>query len=144
MKMVWEPWPVWLSRNDSIHEVHIQIFTDCHFFFLFLFRAAPAAHGSFQARGGIGAAATGLPHSHSNARSKSATYTTTHSNAGSLTHWSSPGIEPASSWILVRFITSWAAMRTSDTVILIGFPLSWMTNNISNNYCNYCYYKYYY
>ena len=31
-----------------------------------LFRAAPAAHGSSQARGPIAAAATGLRHSHSN------------------------------------------------------------------------------
>ena len=34
----------------------------------------------------------------------SATYTTAHSNAESLTHWVGPGIEPAPSWILVRFI----------------------------------------
>ena len=34
----------------------------------------------------------------------SATNTTTHGNAGSLTHRASPGIEPASSWILARFI----------------------------------------
>ena len=40
-----------------------------YFFFLFL-RAAPAAHGSSQARGLIGATAAGLHHSHSNARSK--------------------------------------------------------------------------
>ena len=33
-----------------------------------------------------------------------------HGNAGSLTHWGSPGIKPPSSWILVRFITSWATM----------------------------------
>ena len=28
----------------------------------------------------------------------------THGNAGSLTHWARPGIEPTSSWILVRFV----------------------------------------
>jgi len=28
-----------------------------------------------------------------------------HSNIGSLTHWARPAIEPASSWILVRFIS---------------------------------------
>ena len=38
--------------------------------------------------------------------SMSATYTIAHSNAGSLAHWAGPGIEPASSWILVRFITA--------------------------------------
>ena len=34
------------------------------------------------------------------------TYTTPHSNAGSLTHRARPGIKPASSWILVGFLTA--------------------------------------
>ena len=34
----------------------------------------------------------------------SATYTTAHGNAGSLTHRARPGREPASSWILVEFV----------------------------------------
>ena len=38
----------------------------CFFFFFCLFRAAPAAYGSTQARGQIGVVAAGLPHSHSN------------------------------------------------------------------------------
>ena len=37
---------------------------------------------------------------------RSVTYTTAHGNAGYLTHWARPGIESASSWILVRFITT--------------------------------------
>ena len=60
------------------------------FFFLVFFRAVPAACGGSPARGPFGAAAAGLHHSHS--------------NTGSLIHWVRPGIEPASSWILVRFI----------------------------------------
>ena len=40
------------------------------FFFFFLFRAVAMAYGGSQARGLIGAAATGLHHSHSNAGSK--------------------------------------------------------------------------
>ena len=36
----------------------------------------------------------------------SSTYTAAHSNARSLTSWTRPGIEPVSSWILVRFITT--------------------------------------
>ena len=36
----------------------------------------------------------------------SSTYTIAHGNAGSLTHWVRPGIEPVSSWILVRFISA--------------------------------------
>ena len=36
----------------------------------------------------------------------SATYTIAHGNARSLTHWWRPGIKPASSWILVRFVST--------------------------------------
>ena len=35
-----------------------------------------------------------------------------------LTHWASPGVEPASSWILVRFLTSWAIMQASPFSVL--------------------------
>ena len=35
-----------------------------------------------------------------------ATYTTAHSNTGSLTHLVGPGIEPPSSWILVGFVAA--------------------------------------
>ena len=34
------------------------------------------------------------------------TYTTAHGNAGSLTHSAKPEIEPASSWILVGFVSA--------------------------------------
>ena len=36
----------------------------------------------------------------------SVTYTTAHSNTGSLTHWTRPGIEPATLWFLVGFIST--------------------------------------
>ena len=36
----------------------------------------------------------------------SVTYTTAHSNAGFLPHWVRPGIKPASSWILVGFVST--------------------------------------
>ena len=39
-------------------------------FYFCLFRAAPTAYGISQVRGRLGAAAAGLCHSHSNARSK--------------------------------------------------------------------------
>ena len=39
-------------------------------YFFFLFRAALAVYGGFQASGQIGATAVGLHHSHSNARSE--------------------------------------------------------------------------
>ena len=62
------------------------------FFFVLVFRATDAAYGGFRARGLIRARAAGLRHSHSNARS--------------LTHGTRPGMELASSWILVRFISA--------------------------------------
>ena len=56
----------------------------------------------------MGAIAAVLHHSHSNVRSELHLWlnTTTHGYTGSLTHWARPGIEPASSWILVGFITA--------------------------------------
>ena len=51
----------------------------------------------------------------------SANYTTTHGNAGSLTHWVSPGIEPVSSWILVVFINWWAMTGTPGNFILFSY-----------------------
>ena len=47
-----------------------------------------------------------IHHSHSNTIwASSVTYTTAHSNARSLTQWVGPGIEPTTSWFLVRFIS---------------------------------------
>ena len=82
-----------------------QLFPMTYFFF---FRAAPVAHGNSQARGLIGTVATSLRRSHSNARSEPRlrpTYTSAHGNVGS-THWARPGIEPATSWFLVRFVST--------------------------------------
>ena len=42
----------------------------------------------------------------------SATYASAHSNARFLTHWVRPGIEPASSWLLLVFLTSWTTIGT--------------------------------
>ena len=69
------------------------------FILFYFFKAAPMAYGGSQARGQIGAVAV--------------TYTTAHGNTGSLTHWARPGIEPASSWILVRFMSTepWRELR---------------------------------
>ena len=59
-----------------------------YFLFFLLFRTAPAAYGSSQAGAQMGAIVAGLCHSYSNVGfgATSATYTTTHSNFGSLTH----------------------------------------------------------
>ena len=56
----------------------------------------------------------------------SATYTTAHSNAGSPTHWVRPGIEPATSWFLVRFINHWAMMGTPP-ILYFFFIKKWVT-----------------
>ena len=61
------------------------------FIYFCLFRAAPAAYGSFQASGGIGAAAASLHHSRSYIepcwiQTMSATYTMAYSNTETLTH----------------------------------------------------------
>ena len=46
----------------------------------------------------------------------SANYTTAHGNVRSLTHWARPGIEPASSWMLVGLVNCWAMMGTPPRV----------------------------
>ena len=46
----------------------------------------------------------------------SVTCATAFSNAGSLTHWARPEIEPPSSWILVKFLTCWT---TTGTVLIL-------------------------
>ena len=79
-----------------------SFFLSFFFFFFLLFRAAPTVYASFQGRSWIGAAAAGLYHSHSNARS--ANYTIAHGNARS--HWVRSGTKPTSSWILVIFVST--------------------------------------
>ena len=86
----------------------------CFFFFLFffcLFRATPTAYGNSQARGWIGVAA--ISHSHSQARLEPHLQLTLQLTAtpGPVTHWARPGIKPASSWILVIFLTHWATQE---------------------------------
>ena len=51
----------------------------------------------------------------------SATYSTAHGNAGSLTYWARPGIETASSWILVRFV-SICAEPQHELLFFFFFP----------------------
>ena len=80
--------------TQNWHRVRAQFPSYCphlifNFYFLFcLFRATLAACGGSQARGHIGAVAVGLHHSHSKCQigAASATYTTAHRNARSLTH----------------------------------------------------------
>ena len=87
------------------------------------FRATLAAYGGSQARGWIEATAAGLQPQHGQIQATSVTYTTAHDNARSLAHWTRPGIKPASSWILVRFVSAepWQELR------FLFFHYGWFT-----------------
>ena len=78
------------------------------FFFVFVFSGPPMAYGGSQARGWIGdrAASLHLSSQQHGIQATSATYTTAQGNAGSLICWVRPGIESASSWILVRLVST--------------------------------------
>ena len=93
------------SRDDGFNALSWPFL---FFFNFFLFRATPSAYGGSQARSLIGATAAGLCQSHSNTGSERCLWlnTTAHGNAGSLTHWAEPGIEPTTSWLLVKFVSA--------------------------------------
>ena len=74
------------------------------FCFFCLLGPHPRHYGSSQARAPVRAIAAGLHQSHS--------------NAGSLIHWASPGTEPTFSWMLVGFVNCWATMGTPISGIL--------------------------
>ena len=78
--------------------------------FFWLFRPAPRAYGSSQARGQIGVVAAGYTIATA-MQDPSCIYNlhhqpTAHGHAGNLTHWVSSGIELASSCILVGLVTT--------------------------------------
>ena len=54
-------------------------------------------------------------------RATSVTYTTAHGKARSLTHWMRPGIEPASSWLLLRFVTT----ELQQELLASPFTFTW-------------------
>ena len=77
-------------------------------FVCLLFRATLAAYGASQDREQIRAAATHLCHSHSSARSELHLWPIPQLTAtpdGSSAYRGRPGIKPASSWTLVRFVS---------------------------------------
>ena len=96
-------WSVWLQSHSEILQDSLSwmLFIYLFLFYFSLFAiswAASAAYGGSQARGPI--------------RAASATYVIAHGNAGSLTHWARPGIEPAIPWFLVGFVNHWNTMGT--------------------------------
>ena len=100
-------------------------FLSFYFYFILfcLLRAVSTTYGGSQARGPIGAIATSLCHSHSNV-DLSHVFNLHHSSQQhrSITHWVRPGIEPASSWILVQFVNHRAMTGTSGTKFLSLYP----------------------
>ena len=62
-------------------------------------------------------------------RATSATYTTAHGDTRSSTHWARPGIEPASLWILVRFVSAepqWELLLLSSYPELMTLNLQYL------------------
>ena len=55
----------------------------------------------------------------------SATYTTAHNNARSLTHWARPGIKLATSWFLVGFVNHWATAELLSILFLKRNTKTW-------------------
>jgi len=120
---LWEVVLVSGHRSFLSLVIHIHFLLVCgmsfHFLFFFFFLlflwAAPTAYGGSQARGRIGRSCsrqpTPQPQQHG-IRTASATYTTAHGNARSLTHCARPGIEPATSWFLVGFVNHCAMTGT--------------------------------
>jgi len=90
-EMLWTDSPASFSRSPYI------------FFFFLSFWGCTRSTCKFPGQGSNRSCrchSTPQPQQHQ-IRATSATYTTAHSNARSLTHGARPGIEPASSWILV-------------------------------------------
>ena len=100
------------------------------------------AYGSCQARGQIGAGAADLHHEHSNLGSKPCLWTTPTSqgNAGSLMHWVVPGIEPTSSWILVRFVIAepqWELLNSSFLNVIYLFHFCILNSFLNLSYLSF-------
>ena len=91
----------------------------CLFIYLFCFFRPALQRMEVPRPGGrIGATHARLHHSHSNMG-----YATAHSNARSLTHWARPGIKPAISWLLVRFVST--AAQWELLILLFWSSAKW-------------------
>ena len=85
------------------------------FYFCLSFRAVPTAYGGSQARGRIGAAATGLHHSHSSARSEMHLQPIPQVTA---TLDPEPTERGQGLWMLVRFVSAEPRWEFPDSWIL--------------------------
>ena len=97
------------SSQRFKREIALTLTTEFYLFIYFgHFKVASMTYGSSQARGshqGCSFQPTPQPQQR-RVHAASATSTTVHGNAGSLTRCVRPGMEHASSWILVRFVTT--------------------------------------
>ena len=117
----------WFILLYTFQVYNIVIHNFILFIYLLVFsRAAPVAYGGSQARGSnrsYSRRPTPEPQQHG-IWAESATYTTAHGSAGSLTHWARPRIEPATAWFLVGFVNHWATTGTPQVgVFLKMLPL---------------------
>ena len=111
---------LWLSSKVLIF--HMCLFPHVYYYYYYcLFRASHMVYGGSQFRGPIRTVADGLCHSHSNARSKLCLQPTLQLTAmpDPLTHWARSGIEPVSSWLLDRFITTEPQRELSNFIYCI-------------------------
>ena len=98
------------------------------FLFLFFLRPAHVTYGGSQARGWIRAIASSHSHSHSysNEACMQPTPQLTEMLDPYLTHWARSGIEPETSWMLVRFVSTEPRWNSS---FLIWKRSRWLRNN---------------
>ena len=88
MKTLELPWGINVTSKYYVKPMHYLLF---FFFFVFL-----GLHLQYMEVPRLGVKSELQPPA----------YTTAHTNTGSLTSWSKPGIEPSFSWILVRLVIS--------------------------------------
>ena len=115
----------WYCRDPMVSQWELPR-SEAFFFFFLLFRVKFVTYGGSQARGQIEATAAGLHYSHSNTKSEPHLQPTPQLTAmpESPTHWAGSGIEPASSWILVRFVS---------TAPQWELPQCWVLNLLSHD-----------
>ena len=90
-----------------------------------LFKFTPKAYASSQARGWIGVAAASHSHSHARFKPHLKLMPQLMATLDPLIHWARPGIEPSSSWILIRFITAEPQWELLEWVLhLVSLHLS--------------------
>ena len=122
----------WFHLHDMVEAVILGF---CLFVCLFLlFRATPEAYGGSQGRGWIWTTAASLYHSHTKSKLCLLPTAQLMATTGSLTHRARPGMEPATSWILVGLVSAapqWELQVSKDRNLikwLLGWRVSkWLT-----------------